>query len=62
MLQAELEDLGGRFQLRAETIADPDFDGRLSHQFLDDLGIASPGDEVIERRSADEDPVPEVAS
>src|SRR5262249_34542602 len=62
MLQAKLKDLGRRLQLRAEAIANPDLGFRFSHQLLDDGGIASRGDEVIDSRSADKNPMPEVAS
>src|SRR6266508_1145953 len=62
MLQAKLKDAGWRFQLRAETIADPDFGTRFSHQFLDYFRIPSRDDLVVDGRSADKNPVPEVAS
>src|SRR5262249_8857998 len=62
MLQAELKDAGWRFQLGAETIANPDLGSRFFHQLLDDFCIPSWGDEVVDGRSANENPVPEVAS
>ena len=48
-------------QLRAEAIADPNLSARSPHQFLDDFRIPAWGDQVVDGRSADENPVPEVA-
>src|SRR5262245_55374585 len=60
MLQAKLKDAGWRFQLCAEAIADPNLGARFDHQLLDDLRVPSRGNQVVDGRSADENPVPEV--